>query len=767
MNGEVLFQRRIRVLSIRSVNPLGHGGYIFYGIAIQHDGSPVHNENYVVLIPNRLKVTTSVEVGQWWDVTGSLSIHTREHNGLKISERQIEANDVSLILPSGRHIITLLAHGERFSGIGISKATRLWETHGERLYDLLKNARVDLISSVQGISAATAYALVDGWKKYNECSLVQLLHSHGISRMVVEHAISHFGDKLEEALIEDPYRLLSFCGSWRSIDSLAIRHYRVAADDVRRMNVAVEEVLYRLFNEGHTAPSECVALQRLQLLLGEASGQPASAGAEAIRHAQQSGILLRIPGQQLQQLGAWAMESCIARAISERLASPIPTLLPSPPYSNAHIAPGNPEPDGKNFDLTDEQHKAIQKIRHQRIALISGGAGVGKTTVLNALYSHFDAAGFTVMQASIAGRAAQRMKEATGRPARTLASLLYSAEIKAADENTVIVIDEASMLDIISMYRLCQVLPSGTRLLLVGDPDQLMPVGPGLVFHELVDDARIPQARFTQILRHGNEIATFALSIRQGIWPAMNRNESANVAFLSPPSPPTDSLGVASAPVYENRTEHAVAEEIVRLFLKAPRSTQILCSLRNGVLGVKSINLLCQAAVHAKAPRLRIWSSYEESNVETGFRLGDPIVCTQNLWDVGILNGSLGRICEIEEQPLPLMDSDGNSQGIAIAWADWDDGERRPITEELLPSLELSYALTVHKAQGSQWPIVLVPITTSRLLDRSLLYTAVTRAQSQVLLLGDEAAARSAVNRPPRARQRHTALRYHLLKLTH
>ncbi|NER62559.1 exonuclease V subunit alpha, partial [Pseudomonas sp. MAFF212428] len=124
-------QRRIRVLSIRSVNPLGQGGYIFYGVAIRFDGTAINNEHFVVSVPNRLHITTAVEVGQWWDVSGTPSIYVREHHGLRIQERQIDATDIKLVLPNGRHVITLLAHGQRFSGIGISKATRLWETYGE------------------------------------------------------------------------------------------------------------------------------------------------------------------------------------------------------------------------------------------------------------------------------------------------------------------------------------------------------------------------------------------------------------------------------------------------------------------------------------------------------------------------------------------------------------------------------------------------------------------------------------------------------------
>lgn len=780
MSHAQIVQRRIRVSSIRSVNPIGQGGYIFYGAAIQIDGTAINNEHFVVSVPNRLHITTAVEVGQWWDVSGTPSIYVREHNGIKIPERQIDATDIKLALPNGRHIITLLAYSERFSGIGISKATRLWETYGERLYELLKDGRADLIASVQGISDVAAKALVSGWKTYGDCTVIQRLHAYGIPHSVAENAISHFEDKLEEALADDPYRLLSFSGSWRGVDAFAKGHYQLPADDTRRLRGAAEEVLYRLFDEGHTAPPEHLILRRLQLLLNTTDSAPNydtsnaanNLSAMALTQAQEHGILVTAQDrQQSQQMGAWVMESSIARAIAERLSSTSSDLL-TPlyiPTSEMPSTPSNVQRSAtagtqKGFELTTEQHHALQTIAHHRIALLSGGAGVGKTTLLKALYQHFDEAGVSVIQASIAGRAAQRMKEATQRPARTLASLLYSKDLHMADGQTIVVIDEASMLDVITMYRLCQALPMEVRLLLVGDADQLMPVGPGLVFHELVDHPRIPHGRLTQIMRHGNEIAAFAQMIRKGVWPKVSQDEMSPVAFIHGQSDGGKQrrADVRNQALPQAPSPHAIAETIVRLYMKAPESTQILCSLRNGVLGVRSLNLMCQASATGSAAPLRIWSDVEDGFVNTGFRLNDPVVCIKNFWDIGILNGSLGRLTKIEEPPYPLNDEEGNLSGFAIAWVEWDDGERRPVTEELLPSLELAYALTVHKAQGTQWPIVIVPVAPSRLLDRSLIYTAVTRAQNQAILLGDELAAQLAVQRPPKSKQRHTALRQHL-----
>lgn len=149
--------------------------------------------------------------------------------------------------------------------------------------------------------------------------------------------------------------------------------------------------------------------------------------------------------------------------------------------------------------------------------------------------------------------------------------------------------------------------------------------------------------------------------------------------------------------------------------------------------------------------------------MHTGFHLGDRILCIKNLWDHGLQNGSIGKIVEVTHADFIVSaDDDAGPRSIALAWADWDDGVRRPVTDEILDYLELGYAITTHKAQGSQWRRAIVPVAQNRLLDRTLLYTAITRAQSQVLLVGDLATARNAVEAEPKSQDRNVALDLHL-----
>jgi exodeoxyribonuclease V alpha subunit len=202
----------------------------------------------------------------------------------------------------------------------------------------------------------------------------------------------------------------------------------------------------------------------------------------------------------------------------------------------------------------------------------------------------------------------------------------------------------------------------------------------------------------------------------------------------------------------------------VGLYSADPENTQIVSARRNNADGTKSLNEICQARFTKEMPALLIHNEEFDCDMWTGFHLGDPILCTKNLWNWGLQNGSLGKLVEIEEAPRLLSGPEGKELGHAIGWIEWDDGERRPVLAEMLEVLELGYALTVHKSQGSQWKRVVVVLTGSRMLDRTLVYTAITRAQTQVLIVGDEVAARNAVESLPRSELRTVGLHQFMIE---
>ncbi|XYJ10454.1 AAA family ATPase [Telluria sp. B2] len=697
---------------------------------INDAGDVVDAKSYLVIMATGSQLgELRVQPGQWWRVSGKSESYERTINGYLVRERKIRADEVSLMRLSGEHIITFIAESNDFHGIGMVKARKLWDTFGERLYQILDNADVEALTSV--LTEDSARQVISAWSLQEHACTLQWLHSSGIDVKTGRKLLAYFGKEVGEKLREDPYRLLSFSAGWKHVDAFARSHFGVAEDDPRRLQAAVEEALYQVFDGGDTVTPISALLTRARAVLDASA--PRALTMAALESGLTNGSYVIGQNGNVHPLGALVMERTVAKAIAARLVTDatlksgrIDELLNS--YEQA-----------EGITLNVEQRQAVHCAIAHGFALILGGAGVGKTTVLKAIYTAYDDAGVRIFQAALSGRAAKRMAEATGKPATTLASFFVNFRDEDLAGASVVVVDEASMVDIIAMHRLCELLPPHTRLLLVGDTSQLMPVGPGLVLHALVSLEFMPKVELTQVKRHGGAIAAAALDIRNGRWPELPADGETPISFVHCPA-------------------SSIAEIVVSLYEQEREGTQILSARKGNADGTKYLNSLCQRRFSISAAPLLVYSEELQSNASTGFYLGDPILCTRNLWDWGLQNGSLGTLEEIERQPRRLTKPDGSEMGYALAWVRWDDGERRPVLESMLEHLELGYAITIHKAQGSQWPKVIVALSGSRLLDRTLIYTAITRAQSQVIIIGDVEAARVAVVSPPRATARLVAL---------
>jgi exodeoxyribonuclease V alpha subunit len=735
-------EQTLRVTSIRSQNPRGFGGCIFSAKPIDDQGRVQDATGYFVVKASGAALGGSrVEPGQWWKVAGEPTKRLLEVNGYQVAETQIDASSAVLLRPSGEHIVAFMADSPAFEGIGQVKARKLWEAFGERLYEHLDAGNVAELAAV--LTPACATQVVAAWAQHGDSRTLQWLQAQGFDLALGRKVLQFFGPETAQKLEEDPYRLLSFCATWRQTDALACTHFGVAVDDPRRLQGAIEEACYRVFAAGHTSVLSSKLMDVLQGVLGAQTKtfRWRSLIPTALSQGLSNGsFVVGLHG--VQPLGAMVMEREVAQAVSDRITATVPALLPTDDVDELLLAYEKAE----CIELNPQQWEAVHLAAAKPFVLITGGAGVGKTTVLKALYDVYDRAGIAVTQLALAGRAAKRMQEATGRPASTIANFLRSWKGGSFDERSVVVVDEASMVDIITMSRLCELLGPSPRLVLVGDPAQLMPVGPGLVLHALTQVPQVPVAQLTVVKRYGGAIAAAAAAIRDGRWPELPSNPAAPIAFIPCLVRPWDSF------------EASIPETVLQLYWQDPANTQVLSARRNGPDGTKGLNALCQSVLTADAKAVQVWDDRYDAYARVGFHLGDPVLCTRNLWDRGLQNGSLGVVVQVDDEPRMLTNEDGEETGRTLAWVDWDDGVRRPIVEEMLDDLELGYAITVHKAQGSQWPRVIVPLTGHRLLDRTLVYTAVTRAQRQVLLVGDEAAAKAAVEGMPRAQSRQVAL---------
>lgn len=712
----------LRVATVRVQRP---GRTVFTGKAIDAGGQLVDARAFYVVTSTRAVLVETVEPGQWWTVNGTVISRVVDADGFKMTEHTIAAEVASLERLSGEHLVSYLSRSALFAGIGMVKARKLWDALGDSLHQVLDDG--DLATLEKYLTPEVAANAINQWAAAGHGKALKWLRAIGLDVKIGRKVLEFHGASSPDKVHEDPYRLLSFCASWKMVDEIARDTFKLHSSDPRRIKGAVEEACYAAFANGHTSMLSSELEIRIGRLLGPDSWVMVN---KSLQAGLTNGAFVIGP-YGVQPTGAAAMEHIVARFIARRAG-----LVKSIADDDVLRELVNKYELDSGVQINPEQRQAIETVNRHPVALITGGAGVGKTTVLKAMYRVFDAAGLEVVQMALAGRAAKRMQEATGKPAATIASFIRASKRDDSNHPRVVVIDEASMLDIVSMSAVCERLNGSVRLVLLGDPSQLMPVGPGLVLHALTAVTDIPHVELKSVKRYGGEILVAALAVRAGKWPALSNDVEMPISFL-PCS--TD--------------EGLLADLAVELYCLDPENTQILVSKKEGAGGAKRINEEAQRRHAASNPA--VLTAECES---TGLHVGDPVLCTRNLWDHGLQNGSMGVIIRLADPPSYRADEESNVDGSTIAWVQWDDSVTRPLLTSQLDDITLGYAITVHKAQGSQWRRVIIPVIKNRMLDRSLFYTAITRAQTQVILIGDEAAARQAVEAAPRSTSRQVAL---------
>ncbi|MCF5166863.1 AAA family ATPase [Pseudomonas congelans] len=735
----------VRITRIRSVN---RKGCIAFGHRVDVDAG--HNDRstaIVVAVASSIAHGSLVEVGGVYDVYGESSIVKREHGGYVVSEIQIDAQDIRLIRPSGSQLIQWLAHNA--PGVGEVKATKLWDLLQEKLYEALDASDHEALSKVvpsQGVRTRLFLA----WAKNGDAATLRFVQDRAIPLDLARKAIRFHRENTVQALLEDPYRLLSFCGSWAEVDGIAREKFAVGLDDPRRLTAALEEALYRTTEKGNTCATISDLHQTVSRLLAPHRA-PIQALSKMLLKGSSSGqfIVRAAPGGEvmLHAPGTYIMERSCAEFIlaslreSDRQRSLFPVDVDE---VIADFERSERDYLGlKVFGLNQAQRIAVHTSFAKRFSIITGGAGVGKTTVLKALYRALDTSGKPRFQMALSGRAAARMADATQEKAMTIASFLINVTEQDMGESPIVVVDEASMIDIVTFYKLTQKLPAGAHLVLVGDPFQLPPIGPGLVFHVLCQLSGIPTTQLVEVRRqaHDSAIPGAAASIRDGVWPSLSSDEKGEVVFL--PCPADQIVG-----------------ETLRLYSIDPASTQIICATRSSpYAGVEVLNRVCHLR-YAGSNRPLAAANADSGEIEsTGFSEGDLLMYTSNDWSRNLQNGRLGRLLEVFDEPckVNLGTEDKPKMRTVLGLAEFE-GDRHYVLDTDLDVLQHSYAITCHKSQGSQFPRVIIPLVPSKVLDRTLVYTALTRAQGQVIFVGDVEAAKTAVIAPPKAFSRKIGL---------
>lgn len=456
--------------------------------------------------------------------------------------------------------------------------------------------------------------------------------------------------------------------------------------------------------------------------------------------------LLAIPAPIIEQAidAELAQENLVAEPIQEQpalfltplhraergIAEHINRLVGVPAWGHIDPAKAIPWVEQKTgLRLSESQRKAVAQAVNGKVTVITGGPGVGKTTVVNSILRIIRAKGVKVLLCAPTGRAAKRLSESTATEAKTIHRLLeFDPQTMGFKRNQdqpldgeLVVVDEVSMVDTVLMNQLLRAMPDHCAVLLVGDVDQLPSVGPGAVLADLIGSGAVPTVRLTEIFRQAaaSKIIVNAHRINQGQMPERSGKTESDFYFISVDTPED----------IHDKLLQVVAERIPQRFGLDPiNDVQVLTPMNRGGLGARSLNVALQQRLNPSAePRVtRFGWTYAP---------GDKVIQTVNNYDKDVFNGDIGRVARIDEEAgLVIIDYEGRR-------VEYETGE--------LDEVSLAYATSVHKSQGSEYPAVVIPLAMQHymLLERNLLYTAVTRGKKLVVVIGQSKALAMAVNR--------------------
>jgi exodeoxyribonuclease V alpha subunit len=625
-------------------------------------------------------------------------------------------------------------------GVGPKLAQRIVATFGLDTLRVL-DEDTDRLREVDGLGSKRRMALGRAWREQRSLREVMVfLQAHGATPALATRIVRRYGPNAMNVVSREPYRLaLDVRGvGFKTADRIAAAT-GVLPDSPERMQAGVLQIVHDLTDAGHVWTGQRDVTSAAARLLGlDADDEDLRT---SLDHSLTSSVLMgRVVLESFDD--EHAVFSSEMHGAEVRLAGRLAEIATAKPKQLAAVAQAIDEFEARGgVELAAEQRSAVEEAARSQVLVITGGPGVGKTTIVRAVLSLFKRSGVAVRLAAPTGRAAKRLGETTGVEATTLHRLLefepksgtFKRDRHRPIEAGAVVVDEASMLDLPIADSLTQAIAPGTRLILVGDVDQLPSVGPGAVLRDVIASRVVPTVRLRQIFRQAARslIVTNAHRINDGELP-----------LAGPASGDADFFIVS-----RRDPEHAKATvlELVssripdRFGLDPVRDVQVLTPMNRGPAGAFALNEALQAALNPNgAPLVRGMRTY---------RVGDKVMQLRNDYDKNVYNGDVGIVSGIDPEESSLtVRFDGRDVGFESS--DLDD-------------LVLAYACTVHKSQGSEYPAVVIPFLTAHfmMLSKNLLYTAVTRGKRLVVLVCDPRALELALSSSRGGRDRRDAER--------
>ena len=676
--------------------------------------------------------TTSVSAGEHVEATGKWVVD-REHG------QQFKADELKTTHPASAEGIEKYLASGAIRSIGPKIAAKIVGIYKERTLEIFDKGP-DLLLHIKGIGKERVKKIRQSWEEQKEVRKIMLfLAEHGISSGRAVRIFRTYGQQSIAKIKENPYQLADDIRGigFKTADELAAK-LGIDRNSPYRARAAVQYTLQELASQGHVGYPEpsvvehTTKLVEIDQLIVEAAVKAAVAEKAVVREDVDGEPWLYLTGLYRAEVG-------LAQSV-HRIASATPHPLP---VIDIEKAIGWVE--GKlGIKLAAGQQEAIRQACQHKMLVITGGPGVGKTTLVRSILEIFTAKNLKCVLAAPTGRAAKRLAEMTERTAKTIHRLLEfdpaTGDFKRNQQNALkgdlFVLDEVSMVDVVLGHQFFRAVPSGACVILVGDVDQLPSVGPGTVLKDLISSGVVPVVRLTEIFRQAAEskIIAAAYDINQGRMPNLKSRDGSDFYFIEAKEPEA----------IQDLVVRLVKDRIPKRFGFNPKADiQVLSPMNRSVLGARNLNQVLQTALNPGD------GGPEIERFGWTFRLGDRVIQTENDYNRDVFNGDLGmveKINRIEQEMVVTF------EGRAV---EYDFGD--------LDELSLAYVLSIHKSQGSEFPCVVIPLHTQHymMLQRNLLYTAVTRGKKLVILVGTKKALGMAVKRQDTSR-RYTALRKRL-----
>ncbi|MGE0083505.1 MAG: ATP-dependent RecD-like DNA helicase [Desulfococcaceae bacterium] len=631
-------------------------------------------------------------------------------------------------------------------GVGKGIADRIVKQFGKDTLDVIE-ANIEELICVEGIGKKRIEMIRKAWDEQKEIREVMIfLQTHGVSSAYATKIFKHYGDKSIEVVKENPYRLAMdiFGIGFITADKIAEK-LGFAKDAPMRAQAGILYVLHKLADEGHVYyPYEPLMEKSMEILqvvrdvLTDAFGEIVKEKKIRIEDLNEDIEEFRINNKAVYLTQFHICETGIANRLKILMNVPCLWQKHDPDKALQWVQ------DRLSIRLAERQIMAVRTALTSKIMVITGGPGTGKTTIINAILKILDAAQSRVLLAAPTGRAAKRMSEATGHPAKTIHRLLKFSPSKAEFEMNyehpldcdMLILDESSMIDTVLMHHLLKAVPNGAALILVGDVNQLPSVGAGNVLNDIISSKAVPVVSLNEIFRQAREsrIIVNAHRINQGNMPFFETDSPKNDFYFIQKEDPAAVLDIVL---------RLVKERIPRRFGFDPvNDIQVLTPMHRGIVGAGNLNIELQKALNpGEGGIVRGQRTYKEN---------DKVMQIKNNYDKEVFNGDIGRIIRIlpDDQEV-FISFDGRE--IRYEYADLD---------EVIPA----YAVSVHKAQGSEYPAVVMPVVIQHymLLQRNLIYTGITRGRELVVLVGTKKALAMAVKNDKTAK-RYTYLKHRLM----